>query len=462
MINQKGITLVSLVITVIVIMILASITTVAGLDSIETSKKTTFVTQLEMVQAKVNTIYEKRKLNRLDIDYYNSLGKDIFVIDELELNNILADVSKEGFRYFSKEDLNTIDLENISQDVLINYDTRAVYSRTGIEIDGNRYYRLEDIPNYVGNKVEYNNKNNTVPTFSVDYTKQTQGWNVVIKDISYGENVNGGTISHKLNTDTNWILDGETTSFTVMSAGLYDIRLTDKAGNSTIVQKYINYDYITNGLIAYYDAENNTGNGHSNIVDIWKDLSNSGNDAILTNFSHNENSGWLEKSLQCSNSGEEVQIPVSIEGANTFSVDIVIKEAIEYNSGGNVISSNVNWKAFAFNTHGNDGSIYIGGNFIDGGEDNRFNPSEISYKTTPNKIDTLTYTYNGQTKEAIFYANGKKVAQKIFTNDTQATQYFEINASQLAYSRINIYNKVLSEDEIRQNHEIDKYRFDIK
>ena len=38
-----------------------------------------------------------------------------------------------------------------------------------------------------------------------------------------------GTVSYKLHNNTNWILNGEDTTFTVNIPGLYDIKFTDRA-----------------------------------------------------------------------------------------------------------------------------------------------------------------------------------------------------------------------------------------
>ena len=53
--------------------------------------------------------------------------------------------------------------------------------------------------------------------------------------------------------------------------------ITKKSKNKTI-------SYVTDGLILYYDAVNNTGNGHSNTETTWKDLSGNGNDFSTIKF----------------------------------------------------------------------------------------------------------------------------------------------------------------------------------
>ena len=67
----------------------------------------------------------------------------------------------------------------------------------------------------------------------------------------------------------------------------------------------------------------------------------------------------------------------------------------------------------------------------------------------------------GQTKEATFYANGVKLAQKTFIADPEEITYFYISNSQKDYSRVSFYDKVLTQEEVQHNYGIDKYRFDI-
>ena len=129
-------------------------------------------------------------------------------------------------------------LDNITQDVIINLNTGQVISLLGIEIEGAIYYKLEDIPNYSGHKVTYEDKNIEAPIFEVEVTELSNSWNIKLKNIQYKNNVSGGTVSYKLHENTNWILNVGT-NFTVSLTGLYDIKITDKAGNSTIIQKII-------------------------------------------------------------------------------------------------------------------------------------------------------------------------------------------------------------------------------
>ena len=172
------------------------------------------ITELEIIQEKVNTIYEKIVLYEEDKKYYDSLGKDILVVEPSKLTQALQETSEEGYRYFSKQDLKKLDLDNITQDVIINFQTRDVVSLQGILIEDKTYYRLADIPNYPINKIQYIDKNTQAPNFEVEVNKISEFWQIRIKDITYNSNVQG-TLSYKLQDSSNWIIVGKANYFEV-------------------------------------------------------------------------------------------------------------------------------------------------------------------------------------------------------------------------------------------------------
>ncbi len=213
--NQKGITLITLVITIVILIIITGVVTYNGLESVNTSQKTAFISELEMIQAKVNVIYEERKASSEKIEYYNSIGQDISSLEDTRVNEALGQTSKDGFRFFNQEDLKKLDLDNINQEVLINYDTREIVSLNGFEIDGVKYYKLKDIPNYTGHNIEYINSNTQAPEFEVEVNKLSNFWRLTIKNVVYNSNVTSGILSYKLHSSENWIIVGEKTYFEV-------------------------------------------------------------------------------------------------------------------------------------------------------------------------------------------------------------------------------------------------------
>lgn len=460
---QKGITLITLVITIIIMFILTGVVTYSGIEAVNSAKKTAFISELEMIQAKVNVIYEERKTNSEKVEYYNSIGQDISNVDSERLTEILGETNKEGFLYFKPKDLEKLDLDNISGEVLINYDTREVVSLTGIEIDGVMYYKLKDIPNYKGYNVNYTESNLQAPTFTVSQTKLSENeYRFTIKDIVYTSNVNGGTVSYKKHSDTNWILNGTNTSFTVTEPGLYDIKFTDKAGNSTIVQEYI---YVTDGLFAHYDAENNTRQGHDATTTTWEDLSGNGHDATTLG-----SAVWENNKLVCDGIDDYVDTGIK---QSDFGQKITIETVANFQEVSNYRGL-YGFHFYNFNDNIYEGMLsqYDGGNiyFGMGCDDKTVVNVHIPSTTLLNKLTHITVVMEGK-KGIKLYLNGILISEVTATGNINFVDSYNFMIAKSlpdsnryfkgTISNFIIYNRVLTNDEIRQNYEIDKYRFGI-
>ena len=72
--DSKGITLTSLIITVIILIILTGVTTFFGTEVIDYTEENKFVTELKIIQEKVNIINEEISLGSTT---YNNVGKTI-------------------------------------------------------------------------------------------------------------------------------------------------------------------------------------------------------------------------------------------------------------------------------------------------------------------------------------------------------------------------------------------------
>ena len=104
-INSKGITLIALVVTIIVLLILASIATYSGIQIIESSKITTFTTEMKIMQTHVNSIYDQWKKGEVNKD---ELGKDLEYNSEVKeqaskvLTTELGIKDTTGYRYYDQ------------------------------------------------------------------------------------------------------------------------------------------------------------------------------------------------------------------------------------------------------------------------------------------------------------------------------------------------------------------------
>lgn len=469
--NQKGITLISLVVTIVIMAIITGVVSYSGLQSINDTKRMTFISELEMIQAKINVIYEKIKSNENDAKYYNNLGIDCSMMEDEKITTALGETSKEGFRYFSTSDLRAIGLDNINQQVLVNYNTREVVSITGIEIEGVMYYKLKDIPNYTGYNVEHTDTNTEEPTFTVEKTKLSDSYRFTIKDIVYNSNVTGGTLSYKLHSDTNWVLNGDSTSFEVSEPGLYDIRFTDAAGNSTVVQDWF---YASDELLLHLDGENNTKTGHSNTTTTWADLSGNGNDLELMNFALTEQSGWASNGLVLDGIDDGVFVGDKLKYLlkDDFTLEVAIK--FKGDTARDVILGN-------YDLSTNIGTMSIERGM---GAQSKQLKGRIWYNNA--SIDTMTTNniYSLNTNMNIYFILDKSACEFSFgTNgnlkETVKNELFSVEQEFLnawigrdhrtgesclngtIYS-IRIYNRALTEKEIKNNYEIDRYRFNIE
>ena len=67
--KENGITLMSLVITIVILLILASIATYSGIEVIKSSKLTKFTTEMRIMQTQVNELYQKMKDEYFGFDF---------------------------------------------------------------------------------------------------------------------------------------------------------------------------------------------------------------------------------------------------------------------------------------------------------------------------------------------------------------------------------------------------------
>jgi len=142
--NQKGITLLSVIITVILLAIIGGIAINSGVDTYESSKVAKFETYMKMLQKKVDLMIEE------GVDY-TTIGSTLTSAQQTKLQTILnndtnnyidtTDATLSTIRYFSSNDLKThFDIENVEDEIVINFANREVISLNGIEKDDVMYY----------------------------------------------------------------------------------------------------------------------------------------------------------------------------------------------------------------------------------------------------------------------------------------------------------------------------------
>ncbi|MBR3152301.1 MAG: hypothetical protein IKF52_01595 [Clostridia bacterium] len=126
--KENGVTLVALVITIIVMLILASITIVASTNLTKKSKLKNLQTNMLLIQAKAEEIYNKKEYGEISDFPGEKSGSDYSAAC-----SALNDSEQEYTRHLKKDVQYDGGLEVDSDDFYVNYKTGDVYSAEGYE-----------------------------------------------------------------------------------------------------------------------------------------------------------------------------------------------------------------------------------------------------------------------------------------------------------------------------------------
>ena len=145
--SKSGITLITLAITIVVLLILASIATYSGMEVIKSSKLTVFTTELKMMQSKINEIYQKYKDNEvitINNECYYGENKEEGQKSILEIGTVVQDQSlqlliqqlkgdAEKYRVWDNNLIKQLGIEGVEGRFLINILERSIISCEGLE-----------------------------------------------------------------------------------------------------------------------------------------------------------------------------------------------------------------------------------------------------------------------------------------------------------------------------------------
>ena len=155
--KKSGVTLVSLVITVIVIAIISSTLVYTGMKLIKKASFQTLSTDMLLIQAKAETIYEKLSFEKTPEELISALtGEKVIKTSEHGNNLLRAGVAENDIeKYYLWNDsvLESFGLGGIKSRekgyFYINYGSEIeVVSSLGFShTDGNTYYKLSEIKN---------------------------------------------------------------------------------------------------------------------------------------------------------------------------------------------------------------------------------------------------------------------------------------------------------------------------
>lgn len=135
--NEKGVTMVSLVVTIIVFLIILGISLNLGIISTDETKSNKMQAELQMIQQVAISEYVKaKKLNYTNSDEIppNYVGTIIDVLDlPMEIEWQITENPSERYKAYyvvTPEQLADIEVSNAEDTYIINYYTGEVYNKT--------------------------------------------------------------------------------------------------------------------------------------------------------------------------------------------------------------------------------------------------------------------------------------------------------------------------------------------
>lgn len=228
--NEKGITLVALVTTIILLLILSTIGVTAGTQTISMANFSQFKQELKIIQTKVNELNEDRQFiigEELTNEQNNILEiKEISDIIYQGKTEEEKNAIRSGFRYCSKGYLsNNWGLEGIKRDYLINVEYRYVISYNAFKYNEIDYYMVDQLEDEIYN-VRYVDKNPKEGDFSfdVDCVKESDRWRIEISNITYTGYISNWQVEYRQDGEEEW-KKVNTLNFYVTKVGNYYVRL---------------------------------------------------------------------------------------------------------------------------------------------------------------------------------------------------------------------------------------------
>lgn len=156
--KQKGVTMISLVVTIIILVILSTMITHTGMESIRNSRFERFKNELEVLQKNVDVWYEEtielssdeimmgKKISGERKDEFESLISKVTNIVNNE-NNIIIKTDINRYRYFGESEFSELQIEGIENEYIIDIKSQVVILIDGFEYDNVKYYVLDQIRN---------------------------------------------------------------------------------------------------------------------------------------------------------------------------------------------------------------------------------------------------------------------------------------------------------------------------
>lgn len=239
--KEHGITLVALILTVIILIILATSVTSISLNHFHYIRTREFYTKLEVAQEaiiKIQNTNESYKDTGGNTVYLKGLG----ATPTTEQNQVIATVNSQlgtsydasKFLYYTKNQVEKdLGISGVEMNLLIDFEDGVVISPEGAQIDGQMYYAL---PADSKNRVSENSTKNTgAVNFTYAVTKYSSNqYKVTVTPTTVGD-ITKGIVQYKQASLDFWTV-AENNEFVIKRLGQYDIKYTD-ANQNTITKR---------------------------------------------------------------------------------------------------------------------------------------------------------------------------------------------------------------------------------
>lgn len=437
--SNKGITLVVLVVTIILLLILSGTATYVGYDTIQKSAEQRFLNQLQEINEAVN----------MHSDDYENLN---LTVEEHTENNITY-----NYVLSTESDFNKIGLYNITDTIYVNFKDGQVYSQNGI----NEKHTLKDFGiEYYKPTQEEKGVSNDI-SFNVTLEPQKYSWKYIVYSqdiVCKGEPLNGNLLYAEYKEDKNNLewkrVEKITNGFEleIKNPGIYELKYRDDEGKESDVKEI--YAYVKDGLQLYFDGEFNENYKHNEAATMWKDLSGNNNDGEYRNISINEKSansissdGGVIGNYSDNLKLTDMTIDYTVSGYTNSAIIYDFHQGGKYGYFSKIINNKL-YIAFGLYRYTYDLELSTV-NF----------PIEITLVC--NKTNNFIKIYvNGEEK----YSNNKEIDIDIspeskfglLNNDARNEGAFKEKLNDFK-----IYNRCLSESEIKLNYDNNKIRYNI-
>lgn len=278
---------------------------------------------------------------------------------------------------------------------------------------------------------------------------------------NYGPNLKKYTVELDVRDYTGFYYLKETTRHEYPD-GLYHTSYTIIDNIYSVSSKNVsNYSlgYVTDGLVVHYDGIKNVLGEHSATTTVWKDLSGNGNDGILKGCT------WNEDSLKFD--GVDDYVLIGDHNYDQFTLEIVVlNDEVKTSETEYICNYEGGGYGLSYSGQKNLCEIY-------GLNSSAWKQLYSNNAIVPNKKYVITGSYN--LNQITLFENGTKFqkseSDKIKTPNNDTKLCIGTNPSSnrgtacwlngKVYS-VRVYNRALTDEEVRKNYEIDKIRFGVE